>query len=105
MKFLSKVNLRRIFSIGLLSITLFLGSAPVNLFAPFYSDVAMAEVSEDETLGIPGETVMKESAYESAKEDRNQRQAARSEQADNEDESKSIAEQLNIDEIKDTLTK
>lgn len=105
MKFLSQINLRKIFSIGLLSITLFFGSASVNLFAPFYNNIAMAEVSEDETLGISGETVMTESAYESAKEDRNQRQAARSEQADREDESKSIAEKLNIDEIKDTLSK
>ena len=101
MKFFSKINLRRIFSIGLLSITLFLGSA----MAFFYHDIAIAEALEDNTVGISGETVMKESAYESAKEDRNQRQAARSEQADNEDESKSVAEKLNIDEIKDTLTK
>jgi hypothetical protein len=99
MKFFSKVNLRRIFSIGLLSITLFLSSAIAN------TRIAFAETANGNTAGISGETVMEESAYESAKVDRNQEQAARSRQADSEDESKGVTEKLNLDEIKDTLSK
>lgn len=105
MKFFSQVNLRRIFSIGLLSITLFLGSA----IAFCQNDLAMAEVLKRGAVGISGETVMDETEYESAKIDRNQEQAARSEQASKENEEKleseTVAEKLNLDEITDTLTK
>jgi uncharacterized membrane protein len=102
MKFfsISKSNLRRIFSIGLLSISLFLGSA----IAFSSNNIAIAETAKGNTPGISGETVIDESTYESAKADRNQRQAARSQQADTEDESETVAEKLNIDEIKDTLS-
>lgn len=100
MKFLSKINLRRIFTIGLLSITLFLGSA----IASFPQNTAIAEkVEQGNTPGISGETVIKDSEYESAKLDRNQEQAARSQQAKTEDESETIAEKLNLGEITDTL--
>jgi hypothetical protein len=99
MKFFSKINLRRIFSIGLLSITLFLSSAIANI------TIAFAETANENTPGISGETVIEESTYESAKVDRNQEQAARSRQADTEDESETVAEKLNIGEIKDTLSK
>jgi hypothetical protein len=99
MKFFSKINFRRIFSLGLLSITLFFISAIA------YPQMAFAETVNGNTPGISGETVVEESTYESAKVDRNQEQAARSRQADTEDESETVAEKLNLDEIKETLSK
>lgn len=105
MKLFSKINLRRILSIGLLSITLFLGSA----FALSTNNLAIADVAKaidkDEAVGISGDTMLDETEYESAKMSRNERQAARSQKAEdaNTEDADSIVEILNLDQITETL--
>ena len=91
----SKINLRRIFAVCLVLVTLFAGSA----IGIGYQEQAFAEVLERDTLGISGEKALSDEEYESAKANRNQLQAELSKQTDEENDSKSVAEKLNLDEI------
>jgi hypothetical protein len=85
------VNFRRILAIGLIFLTLFLGTAVA-------SDRALAEVSQSE-VDIPGE-VMDDTEYESAKANRRELQAELSKQAAEANSNpESASEKLNLDEI------
>ncbi|MGF1589943.1 MAG: hypothetical protein ACFCU7_11995 [Pleurocapsa sp.] len=92
----SKIDLRRILATCLVLVTFLIGSA----IAIGPQNQAFAEVLKQDTPpGISGETVLSDVEYESAKANRNQLQAELSKQADDEDDSKSVAEKLNLDEI------
>ncbi len=103
MLLVSKIRLRRILAIGLISITLVFGFSLGN----GNSDRALAEVLKRDTVGISEDKVLNDTEYESAKISRNQEQAQRSKQAEEKAEKKaeqeSIAEKLNLDEIEETL--
>ena len=91
---LSKIQLRQILAIGLISVALFFSSAwGIN------SDRAMAEVLKRDTVGISEGDPMNDTAYESAKIERNQEQAQRSKKAEQTAENKSVSDKLNLDEI------
>lgn len=86
-------NFRRILAIGLISLTLFLGSG-------VRSDRAWAEVSQPEPVGISEQGTLNDSEYESAKANRRELQAELSKQAAKvNSDSDSVAEKLNLDEI------
>lgn len=95
MSLLSKIHLRRLFAIGLISITLFFGSA-----WGIHSNNALAEVLKRDNVGISEDNVVVDDAeYESAKISRNRKQAERSKQAEKDLESESVSDKLNLDEI------
>ncbi len=97
---LAKIDFRRLLSVCLISVVLFIGSA----IALGHQDTAFAEVLERDAVGISGNNVLNDTEYESAKANRNRLQAELSQQAEAEAEAKadseSIAEKLNLDEIK-----
>ena len=96
---LSKVDFRRLLAICLISVVLFIGSA----IAIGHQDTAFAEVLERNAVGIK-EKPLSDTEYESAKANRNRLQAELSEQAEAEAKvktnSESVAEKLNLNEIK-----
>lgn len=94
MSFLSN-QLRRIVTIGLISLTIFFGFA----WGIGHSDRVLAEVLKRDAVGITKESSLNDAEYESAKANRNQIQAARSKQAEEDVEDKSVADKLNLDEI------
>ena len=94
MSLLSKTGLRRFFAIGLISITLFFGSA-----WGFSSDRALAEVLKRDAVGISEDKIASDTEYESAKIGRNQKQAERSKQAEEDLNDESVSDKLNLDEI------
>ena len=97
---LSKVDFRRLLAVCLISVVLFFGSA----IAIGHQDTAFAEVLERDAVGITGEKPLNDTEYESAKANRNRLQAELSQQAEAEAKvktnSESVAEKLNLDEIK-----
>ncbi len=96
MLFFSKINLRRIFAVCLVLVTLFIGSA----LGMGHQEQALAdEVLQQQPVGISGKNALNDAEYESAKANRNQLQAELSKQADDENNSESVAEKLNLDEI------
>lgn len=96
---LSKVDFRRLLTVCLISLVLFIGSA----IAIGHQDTAFAEVLERNAVGIK-EKPLSDTEYESAKANRNRLQAELSEQAEAEAKvktnSESVAEKLNLNEIK-----
>lgn len=95
---LSKIQLRRLFAIGLISISLFFSSAwGLN------SDRALAEVLKRDAVGMTEDNVIDDAEYESAKMTRNQKQAERSLQAEaraeKQAEKESVSDKLNLDDI------
>lgn len=93
---LSKIQLRRLFAIGLISITLFFSSAwGLN------RDRALAEVLTRDVTNMAEDNVVDDAEYESVKMSRNQKQAERSLQAEAEEqaEKESVADKLNLDDI------
>lgn len=94
MLFLSN-QLRRIVTIGLISLIVFFGSA----LGIGHSDRVLAEVLKRDAVGIAEESPLNDAEYQSAKANRNAIQAERSKQAEEDVEDKSIAEKLNLDEI------
>lgn len=95
MSFLAKVQLRRIAIIGLLFITVFFGS----VLGIGHSDRVLAEVLKRDAVGMTKESSLGDTEYESAKANRNQIQAARSQQAAEDLDNKRTADKLNLDEI------
>lgn len=95
MSFLSKTQLRRIITIGLISITVFFGS----FLGIGHSDRVLAEVLKRDAVGITEEGSLSEAEYESAKANRNQIQAERSKQAAENLDNKKAADKLNLEEI------
>ncbi len=95
MSFLSKIQFRRIVTIGLISLTVFFGS----VLGIGHSDRVLAEVLRRDAVGITEESSLSDAEYESAKANRNQLQAERSKQAEKDVEDKSVADKLNLDEI------
>ena len=93
--FLSKIQLRRIVTIGLISITVFFGFT----LGIGHSDRVLAEVLKRDAVGITGESSLSDAEYESAKANRNQIQAERSQQAAEDLDNKNAADKLNLDEI------
>jgi cell division protein FtsB len=91
MHIFSKINLRRIFAICLISITLFIGSA----ISIGHQNQAYAEVIKPDTQEKP----LRGDEYESIKANRNRLQAERSKLADDENDSEDVKEKLNLDEI------
>jgi hypothetical protein len=91
----SKINFRRILAICVLSISLLVGSA----LGISEGDRAFAEVVKSEAVGIPGEGSIDQAEYESAKENRREIQAEISKEAEENKDSESIAEKLNLEEI------
>jgi hypothetical protein len=91
-------QLRRILAISLISITLYFSFAFSS-----HSDRASAEVLKRDTVGISEDKVLNEAEYESAKISRNQKQAQRSKQAEQEAKqdlkNKSVSDKLSLDEI------
>jgi uncharacterized protein YlxW (UPF0749 family) len=90
----SKINLRRICAICLISLTLFITSA-INIG---YQNQAFAEVLKPETQEKP----LNDAEYESAKAKRSQLQAERSKLAKKANErtrSQDVEDKLNLDEI------
>ncbi|NJR47642.1 MAG: hypothetical protein HC775_18995 [Hyellaceae cyanobacterium CSU_1_1] len=95
MSFLSKIQLRRIVTIGLISLLVFFGSA----LKSDHSDRVLAEVLKRDAVGITEESSLSDAEYQSAKANRNQIQAERSKQAEEDVEDKSVADKLNLEEI------
>jgi hypothetical protein len=96
MHIFSKINLRRICAICLISVTLFMGS----VIGIGHQDQAFAEVLKRNALGVSGEEQpLNDAEYESAKARRSQLQAERSKQAKEEADSESVPEKLNLGEI------
>jgi hypothetical protein len=93
--FFSKTQLRRIITIGLISITVFFGS----FLGIGHSDRVLAEVLKRDAVGITKESSLTDAEYESAKANRNQIQAERSKQAAEDLDNKKTADKLNLDEI------
>lgn len=95
MSFLAKTQLRRIITIGLISITVFFGS----VLGIGHGDRVLAEVLKRDAVGITEESSLSDAEYESAKANRNQIQAERSQQAAEDLDNKNAADKLNLDEI------
>ncbi len=96
----AKIDFRHLFAVCLISVVLFIGSA----IAVDRQNTAFAEVLERDTVGITGDKPLSDTEYESAKANRNRLQAELSQQAESKAEAKtnseSVAEKLNLDEIK-----
>lgn len=99
MSFFSKTELRRILAVGLVSVTIFLGT----FLSIGKSDRALAEVLKRDAVGMDEQNSLTDTEYESAKARRNQQQAEMSQQAEDkakaEAESETVAEKLNLGEI------
>ena len=104
---ISKIRLRQVLAVGLVSIIVFLGSA-VGIGQ---GDRALAEVLNRETDAavVSKPKPLNDAAYESTKANRNRTQAEMSKQAESkaesEADSKSVAEKLNLGEISSPTNK
>ena len=101
---LSKINLRRITTVFLLSITLFFSVALIGNTPA----IAAEAITRDATKGITSD-VVSDAEYEADKASRQQKQAMRSKQAEEraelENENKTISEKLNLNESLPRSTK
>lgn len=93
--FLSKTQLRKLVTISLIFLSVFFGFT----LGIGHSDRVLAEVLKRDAVGITGESSLSDAEYESAKANRNQIQAERSQQAAEDLDNKNAADKLNLDEI------
>ena len=93
-----QINLRRIATVFLISITLFLGLA-FNIG----NNLALADAITRDVTNVEEQNAISEPEYESAKMNRQQKQAMRSQQATPNQNNETVKEKLNLDEIEETL--
>ena len=100
----SQINIRRIATVFLVSITLFLSAA----LSTNYTAIAAEAITRDAT-NLNSVDVVSDAEYEQDKANRQQRQAMRSQQAEAnaelEAENETIVEKLNLDEALPRSTK
>lgn len=91
---MSKINFRQILVVFLVQVTLFLGLAFGS-----GSKAAFAATGDDRTQNKEMKELVNEAKYESAKEQRREAQAERSELAKEKAEPETIEEKLNLEEL------
>ena len=93
-------NLRRMVTVCLVSVTFFIGIGlnPGNT-------TAIADSITRDSVDFSSDTPVSDAQYEADKVSRQQRQAMRSELADQDNENKSISDKLNLDEALPRSTK